>query len=79
MRACAVRFERAIPFSSIAMALTNWAASRGQRCRSAISPWFSSVATHGANPLDEILTELKRRGESEGFADDVSLLAIKMH
>ena len=36
-------------------------------------------ATHGANPLDEILTELKRRGESEGFADDVSLLAIKVH
>jgi hypothetical protein len=36
-------------------------------------------ATHGANPLDEILTELKRRGESKGFADDVSLLAIKMH
>ena len=36
-------------------------------------------ATHGANPLDEILTELKRRGESEGFADDVSLLAIKTH
>ncbi len=36
-------------------------------------------ATHGTNPLDEVLTELKRRGESEGFADDVSLLAIKMH
>ena len=36
-------------------------------------------ATHGANPLDEILTELKRRGESERFKDDVSLLAIKMH
>jgi sigma-B regulation protein RsbU (phosphoserine phosphatase) len=29
-------------------------------------------ATHGANPLDEILTELKRRGESKGFADDVA-------
>ncbi len=36
-------------------------------------------ATHGANSLDEILAELKRRGESEHFADDVSLLAIKMH
>jgi sigma-B regulation protein RsbU (phosphoserine phosphatase) len=36
-------------------------------------------ATHGANPLDEVLAELKLRGKSEGFADDVSLLAIKMH
>jgi sigma-B regulation protein RsbU (phosphoserine phosphatase) len=35
-------------------------------------------ATHGANPLDEILTELRRRGESERFVDDVSLLAIKL-
>ena len=36
-------------------------------------------ATHGTNPLDEVLAELKLRGKSEGFADDVSLLAIKMH
>jgi sigma-B regulation protein RsbU (phosphoserine phosphatase) len=35
-------------------------------------------ATHGANPLDEILTELRRRGEGQGFVDDVSLLAIKL-
>ncbi|MFL6513976.1 MAG: PP2C family protein-serine/threonine phosphatase [Chthoniobacterales bacterium] len=35
-------------------------------------------ATHEANPLDEILKELRRRGESERFADDVSLLAIKL-
>jgi len=36
-------------------------------------------ATHRLNPLDEILTELRRRGESERFVDDVSLLAIKLH
>jgi len=36
-------------------------------------------ATHGANPLDEVLTELKRRCGSEHFVDDVSLVAIKMH
>ena len=35
-------------------------------------------ATHGANPLDEILTELRRQGASERFVDDVSLLAIKL-
>jgi phosphoserine phosphatase RsbU/P len=35
-------------------------------------------ATHGANPLDEILTELRRQGASQRFVDDVSLLAIKL-
>ena len=35
-------------------------------------------ATHGANPLDEILRELRRQGDSERFVDDVSLLAIKL-
>jgi len=36
-------------------------------------------ATHGANALDEIVTELKRRGGSDRFVDDVSLLAVKLH
>jgi phosphoserine phosphatase RsbU/P len=36
-------------------------------------------ATHRANPLDEVLTELKRRCGSDHFVDDVSLVAIKMH
>ena len=35
-------------------------------------------ATNKTNPLDEILAELERRGGSERFADDVSLMAIKL-
>ncbi|MEP6810100.1 MAG: GAF domain-containing SpoIIE family protein phosphatase [Chthoniobacterales bacterium] len=35
-------------------------------------------ATAATNPLDEVLKELRRRGGSETFADDVSLLAVKM-
>jgi sigma-B regulation protein RsbU (phosphoserine phosphatase) len=35
-------------------------------------------ATHGENLLDDVLTELRRRGDSERFVDDVSLLAVKL-
>ncbi len=35
-------------------------------------------ASPAVNPLDEVLKELRRRGGSETFADDVSLLAVKM-
>ena len=61
------------------MVLMNYAEGHGQQYRSAILPGFSSALLMGRTPLDEILTELKRRGESERFKDDVSLLAIKMH